>query len=105
MQTYLRVLGSVLLIGGLAICAVATTKAIGDEAFFKAGEALARHPDHMLFQGEYYAALVRHLVYIGTAVLAGLLGIVGSAVLLGLHAILRRLVRVEAASTVSARAR
>jgi len=105
MRTYLRVLGSVLLIGGLAICAVATTKAIGDEAFFKAGEALARHPDHMLFQGEYYAALLRHLAYIATAIVAGMLGIIGSAVLFGLHAVLRRLGQVEATSTVPARAR
>ena len=96
MQRYLRVLGLVLLIGGLTIGAVATDKAIGDEAFFKARDALARHPDNVLFLGEYYAALLRHLAYAGTALLAGLLGVVGSAVLLGLHAVLRRLDRVEA---------
>ena len=99
MRTYLRVLGSVLLLSGLAIGAVATTKAIGDEAFSNASEALARHPDHVIFQGEYYAALVRHIVYITTAILAGMLGIIGSAVLFGLHAILRRLERIEAVFT------
>ena len=105
MRTYLRVLGSVLLIGGLAIGAGATTKAIADETFFKAGEALARHPDHVLFQGEYYAALVRHIVYITTAILAGMLGVIGSAVLFGLHAILRRLEQIESASTIPGRER
>jgi hypothetical protein len=105
MQSYLRVLGLVLLIGGLTIGAVAIGKAIGDEDFFKAGEALTRHPDHVLFQGEYYAALLRHIAYIGTAMLAGLLGVVGSAVLLGLHAVLRRLERVEESGAISERAR
>lgn len=105
MPTYMRLLGSVLLIGGLAIAVVAAMAAIGDEAFFKAGEALARHPDHVLFQGEYYAALLRHIAYILTALLAGLLGTVGSAMLFGLHAVLRRLERLEAAVDGASRAR
>jgi len=95
-RAYLRLLGGVLLVGGLATCAVATVLAIGDKAFYDAGEALARHPDHVLFQGEYYAALLRHIAYILTAIVAGLLGTVGSALLFGLHAILGRLERVEA---------
>jgi hypothetical protein len=75
---------------------VAATWAIGDEAFFKAREALERHPDHVLFQGEYYAALMRHLAYYAIAIIAGLLGIVGSAVLFALHGVLQRLERLEA---------
>lgn len=96
MREYLRALGVLLLIGGLATCAVATSFAVGDEGFFKAGEALERHPDHVLFQGEYYAALLRHVAYILTAVVGGLLGTVGSAALFGLHAVLVRLDRLEA---------
>ncbi len=103
MRAYLRLLAALLLVGGLATCAVAASMAIRDEAFFKAGEALARHPDHVLFQGEYYAALLRHIAYILTALVGGLLGTVGSAVLFGLHAILTRLDRVEAAA-ISVRA-
>ena len=102
MQGYLRTLGAVLLIGGLATCAVATFFAIGDEAFFKAGEALERHPDHVLFQGEYYAALLRHIAYILTAIVSGLLGTVASAALFGIHAVLVRLDRLEAARTTPA---
>ncbi|MCC6847923.1 MAG: hypothetical protein IT294_05430 [Deltaproteobacteria bacterium] len=104
MRAALRALGLLLLIAGLATCAVATTFAIGDEAFFKAGEALERHPDHVLFQGEYYAALLRHVVYILTAIVGGLLGTVGSAVLFGLHAILVRLARLEASNAAASRA-
>jgi hypothetical protein len=101
MRAYLRLLGGVLLVGGLATFAVAGVLAIGDKAFSDAGEALARHPDHVLFQGEYYAALVRHIAYILTAIFGGLLGTVGSALLFGLHAILARLERVEAAATAA----
>ena len=97
MRGALRALGILLLVGGLGTCVVAATFAIGDEAFFKAGEALERHPDHVLFQGEYYAALLRHVAYILTAVVGGLLGTVGSAVLFGLHAVLVRLEHLEAA--------
>jgi hypothetical protein len=96
-RAYLRTLSAILLIGGLAICAVCAGLAIRDETFFKAGEALERHPDHVLFQGEYYAALVRHIAYILTAVVAGLLGTIGSAVLFGLYAVLLRLERLESA--------
>ena len=96
MRHYLRGLGAFLLVGGLLICVTAALWAIRDEAFFNAGEALARHPDHVLFQGEYYAALLRHISYILTAIIAGLLGTVGSAMLFGLHAVLRRLDQLEA---------
>jgi hypothetical protein len=98
MGGYLRAVGLILLVGGLAICAIATSFAIGDTTFFNAGEALARHPDHVLFQGEYYAALLRHIAYILTAIVAGLLGTVGSAMLFGLHAVVRRLERLEEAA-------
>jgi hypothetical protein len=101
MRGYLRALGLVLLIGGVGLCIVAAGMAIGDETFFKAGEALERHPDHVLFQGEYYAALARHIAYIAVAILSGAVGIVGSAVLFGLHAVLRRIERLEDTRVVS----
>ncbi len=104
MRSYLRLLGSVLLVGGLVVCAVAAFLALGDETFYKAGEALERHPDHVLFQGEYYAALLRHIAYILTAIVGGLLGTVGSATLFGIHAILARLERIEASPAVSSHA-
>jgi hypothetical protein len=103
-RTTLRALAVLLLVAGLAVCGVAASWAIRDEPFFKATEALARHPDHVLFQGEYYAALVRHLAYILTAIASGLIGTVGSAMLFGLHAVMVRLERLEAA-TEAARGR
>jgi hypothetical protein len=96
---YLRALGLVFLIGGLATCAYATTLVVRDETFFKAGEALARHPEHLAFKSEYYEALIWHLAYLFVAIMTGLMGLVGSAVLLGLHAVLRRIDQVEASLT------
>ena len=93
MASYLRALGIGLLVVGVAICLAAATMALRDDTFFRAGEALERHPDHILYQAEYQAALARHVAYIVTAILSGLVGVVGSAVLLGLQAILRRLER------------
>jgi hypothetical protein len=101
MRGYLRALGLTLLIGGLVLCVAAAGLAIGDQTFFKAGEALERHPDHVLFQGEYYAALARHIAYIAIAILSGAVGIVGSAMLFGLHAVLRRLDRLEHVAAIS----
>ncbi len=97
MRAYLRTMAVLLLGGGLLIAAIAAGWAIGDEPFFKATEALARHPDHVLFQGEYYAALLRHIAYILVAIVGVLLGTVASALLFGMHAVLVRLEKVEAA--------
>jgi hypothetical protein len=105
MRGYLRVLGLVLLVGGLVFCVGAAGMAIGDAAFFNAKEALERHPDHVIFQGEYYAALARHIAYIAIAILSGAVGIVGSAVLFGLHAVLHRLDRLGGAPPASQPAR
>lgn len=96
MRPYLRLLGGVLLIGGLVLCAIATSWVVRDETFFKAGEALARHPEHLMFKSEYYEALIWHLAYAFVAIATGMLGILGSAVILGLSAILRRLDELEA---------
>jgi hypothetical protein len=93
MSSYLRLLGFALLIGGLVLAVVATRWALGDEAYFRAALALERHPDHILFQAEYHAALARHLAYIVTAALSALTAVLGSAIMLGIAAVLRRLDR------------
>ena len=93
MNTYLRVLGTVLLVGGLALAVVSTRWVLGDETYFRAARALERHPDHILFQAEYQAALARHVAYAVTAVVSGLVAVIGSAVLWALGSILARLDR------------
>ena len=99
MRSYLRLLGGVLLFGGLATFAMAAMLAIRDVTFFQAGEALARHPDHVLFQGEYYAALLRHIAYIVTAIIGGLWGRSGARSSSACTRSLVRLEHLEAAAT------
>jgi hypothetical protein len=93
MSTYLRLLATVLLIGGVVLAVVSTRWALGDEVYFRAARALERHPDHILFQAEYHAAFARHVAYVVTAVLSTMTAILGSAVMLGLASILRQLER------------
>ena len=92
----LRLLAVVLLVAGLIGCALATQAALGDEAYYRALDALERHADHILFQAEYQAALARHAAFLVTAVVCGVAGVVGSAILLALGAILGRVERLEA---------
>ncbi len=91
MRGALRILGWVLLVGGVTAAALATRLAVTDEAYYRTLRAFERHSDHLLFQLEYQAALIRHVAYIVTAVLSALIGVVGSAALFALAAILGRL--------------
>ena len=93
MTVYLRGLAVVLLIGGVIVCVFSAFLAYTDVGYYAAAEALSRHQDHVLFQAEYYKALVPHLAYIVTAVFAGIGGIVSSAMLFGLAAALHCLER------------
>jgi hypothetical protein len=93
---YLRVLAVVLLVAGLLGCVLATSAALGDEAYYRAAGALDRHRDHILFQAEYQAALARHAAYIVAAVVCAVGGVVGSTLLFALAAVLRRLDRLAA---------
>ena len=97
MTGYLRALAGMLLVGGIIVCALATQKALGDEAYYRAAFAFERHADHILYQLEYQAALVRHVAYIVTAVVSGMGGVFGSAILFALAGIRRRLERAGAA--------
>ncbi len=96
MTRLLRALAAVLLVAGLAACLMATQAAVGDDAYYRAADALQRHADHILFQAEYQAALARHAAYLVAAVVCAVGGVVGAAVLFGLAAILARVHRLEA---------
>ena len=91
MRLYLRVVGSLLLVAGVAVCIVATRMTLADETYYQKALAVQRHSDHILFQAEYQAALARHVAYIVVAVMSALIGVLGSAVTFGLAAILQRL--------------
>jgi hypothetical protein len=95
MSRLLRLLAAVLLVAGLAGCALAILAALGDEPYYRALDALERHADHILFQAEYQAALARHAAFLTASVVCGVAGVVGGAILFALSSILDRVARLE----------
>lgn len=91
MAGWLRLLGTATLVLGLVVAALTGWQVVGDEEFRRVAEAYARHPDHALFQTEYWSAAVRH--YALVAVTAGGLvgGLVIGSVLLALGQLVRHL--------------
>ncbi len=73
MTGFLRVLGALVIAIGLVVAATAGWLVAGDTHFVEVAAAYARHPEHALFQGEYWAAAARHYGLLGAAA-AGLLG-------------------------------
>jgi len=90
MRGFLRVLGVAILLLGLATAAVATWLVAVDEHFREVAAAYARHPEHTLFQTEYWVAAARHYG-LAAAALGGLLGgLALGGILLALGELLRR---------------
>ena len=93
MAGFLRFLGVVVVLLGLTIAGIAGWLLAGDAHFREIASAYARHPEHALFQTEYWTAAARHyglLAAVGGGFLGGLsLG----GILLGLGELLRRVPR------------
>jgi len=90
MTGFLRFLGTVVILLGLATAAIATWQLAGDEHFREVATAYARHPEHALFQTEYWTAAAKHYGLLATAV-GGLLGGLSlGSILLALGELLRR---------------
>jgi hypothetical protein len=90
MAGFLRVLGVLVTVLGLTVAAVAGWLLAEDAHFAEVAAAYARHPEHALFQGEYWAAAARHYGLLGAAA-GGLLGGLSlGAILLTLAELLRR---------------
>ena len=90
MASMLRALGAVVLLLGLGVAAVAAWNVMGDDHFQEVALAYARHPDHTLFQAEYWTAAVRHYALLATAIGGTLGGLIAGALLLGMAELLRR---------------
>jgi hypothetical protein len=73
MPTLLRVLAILVVALGALLAGLAGWQLATDERFREVAEAYARHPDHALFQSEYWVAAARHYGQIA-AVVGGLLG-------------------------------
>jgi hypothetical protein len=86
----LRTIGVAVLLLGTAIAAVAGWLFAADTGFAEVAEAYARHPQHTMFQTEYWIAAVRHYGLLSVAVGGLVGGLVAGATLLGIAQILRR---------------
>jgi len=82
MPTFLRALGSLVVAAGLFIAAVAGWLLAADTHFQEVAAAYGRHPEHALFQAEYWAAAVRHYGLL-VAVVGGTVGAAPGPVALG----------------------
>jgi hypothetical protein len=91
MVGYLRALAGLVVLLGLVAAGVAGREVAGDAHFREVAEAYARHPEHALFQAEYWTAAARHygLLAVGIGGLLG--GLVLGGLLLGVAEVLRRL--------------
>jgi hypothetical protein len=90
MEAWLRILGIVVLALGVGLGAYAATRAIGDTDFAEVVQRYERHPEHPLFQAEYYASAVRHYGLVAGAVGGILGGLVFGSLLLGIASVLAR---------------
>ena len=93
MPGFLRALGILIVLIGLGVAGVSGWLLAGDEHFREVASAYARHPEHALFQTEYWAAAARHYGLL-TAAAGGLLGGLSlGGILLALAELLRRVRR------------
>jgi hypothetical protein len=90
MTAWLRVLGIAVLALGIGGGTYAATRAAGDVAWQEIAAQYARHPDHPLFQAEYYGAAVRHYAFVAGAFAGILGGVVFGSLLLGVATLLGR---------------
>lgn len=88
MATWLRLLGIVVLVLGVGAGSYAGTRALGDTAFAEVASQYAKHPEHPLFQAEYYASAGRHYGLVAAAIGGILGGLVFGSLLLGMAALL-----------------
>jgi hypothetical protein len=90
MTAWLRLLGIGVLALGIGLGTYAATRAAGDTAWAEIEAQYARHPDHPLFQAEYYGAAVRHYGLVAGAIAGILGGLVFGSLLLGVATLTAR---------------
>jgi hypothetical protein len=93
MPAFLRTLGVLVLALGTVVGVTAGWLVAGDSRFREVAAAYSRHPEHPLFQGEYWAAAARHYGLLAAAVGGLVAGLSLGAMLLGLAELLRRVPR------------
>ena len=93
MSAWLRALGALVLVLGLGTAAVAGWHFTRDTQFAEILAAYERHPEHALFQADYWIAAARHYSLLALALGSLLFGLTAGTALLGLGEVLRRVPR------------
>jgi len=91
--TYLKILGSALIVLGVVGSIVCWRGVVGDEAYFRALKGLEKYPGNVLYQTEFKMAEPRHMLLLGGAYSSAATGIVLGSLCLGIGAVLTRLPR------------
>jgi hypothetical protein len=87
---WLRALGAIVLVVGLATAVVCTIYFVGDANYYEIAAAYDRHPNHAIFQAEYWAASAQHWALLGGAVVGLFTGLTMGSLLIGVGELLRR---------------
>ena len=93
MSALLRLVGVAVLLLGFAVATVCGWLLAADAHFREVAAAYARHPEHALFQGEYWTAAARHYGLLAGTVGGFLGGLAVGGMLLGIAELLRRVPR------------
>lgn len=90
MSGWLRVLGALVVLGGLVTAGVCGALFVGDANYYEVVAAYERHPNHAIFQAEYWAASARHWALLAAAIGGVFTGLTMGSLLLGVGELLRR---------------
>jgi hypothetical protein len=90
MAVYMKLLGTALVLLGIAGSVSCWQAASDDEAYFKALRGLSKYPTNVLYQTEFKMAEPRHMLLLGGAASAGPIGVVLGSLCLAMGALLTR---------------
>jgi len=91
MATYLRALGWLLCILGVAATIYCTAACIGDDTYYHAAKALEKYPGNVLYTTEFKMAEPRHMLLLAGAFSAAPVGVILGSICLGISSALRLL--------------
>ena len=91
MARYLRALGLLLAVLGVAGSAWCTQGVFGDEAYYGAARALEKYPGNVLYTTEFKMAEPRHMLLLAGAWASAPLGVILGSLCVGLGTLVARL--------------
>lgn len=91
MAQYLRTLGIVLCVLGLAGSVWCGIGVIGDDTYYDAAKALEKYPNNVLYTTEFKMAEPHHMLLLAGAWSSAPIGLILGSICLGISAVLRKM--------------